>query len=618
MGMSQRKMSRVSERVKQFDRVSVESEASVARPAPRPKPPRKRLSRPGSVVSDGRTPEGDGGTPCADLGAPGDGAELGKLRRSEPSLALKELGAAPEIPEVLQNKTVPEEKTVPATKSCQNLSNSSDDDKIDALQRVVSNYELKKADLAPETPPPLPSTPPPASTSDSVSPPPSSPSLRSTTSQLTLRDSVKDVPDAATDQPRNGVAEELPSVTSSVPLPYIDESSVASESPVTSPKRPVKTPRKLVTSPYMKNVKIGDRDYIGFATLPEQIHRKSVKRGFDFTLMVVGESGLGKSTLVNSLFLSDLYKDRKIPEVADKLERTTTIERKTMDIEERGVKLRLTVVDTPGFGDALNCDDSWKVVVNYIDDQFRQYFTDESGLNRKNIQDNRVHCCLYFIPPYGHGLRQIDVELMKRLHQKVNIVPVIGKADALTLPEIKKLKQRILDDIGEHGIQIYQFPECDSDEDEEFKQQDRELKASLPFSVIGSNTVIEVGGSRTRGRQYPWGVVEVENPKHSDFNKLRNMLITTHMQDLKDVTEDVHYENFRAQCISQISQQAFRERGKLKRDSVPPNLDPTMITETDRLLLQKDEEIRRMQDMLAQMQQKLKATTHSNDNIVNI
>lgn len=51
----------------------------------------------------------------------------------------------------------------------------------------------------------------------------------------------------------------------------------------------------------------------------------------------------------------------------------------------------------------------------------------------------------------------------------------------------------------------------------------------------------------------------VENPKHSDFSKLRNMLITTHMQDLKDITEDVHYENFRAQCISQISQ--AKERG---------------------------------------------------------
>lgn len=29
--------------------------------------------------------------------------------------------------------------------------------------------------------------------------------------------------------------------------------------------------------------------------------------------MVVGESGLGKSTLVNSLFLTDLYPERLIP-----------------------------------------------------------------------------------------------------------------------------------------------------------------------------------------------------------------------------------------------------------------------------------------------------------------
>uniref|UniRef100_A0A3B1IQB8 Septin-type G domain-containing protein n=1 Tax=Astyanax mexicanus TaxID=7994 RepID=A0A3B1IQB8_ASTMX len=54
------------------------------------------------------------------------------------------------------------------------------------------------------------------------------------------------------------------------------------------------------------------KEYVGFATLPNQVHRKSVKKGFDFTLMVAGESGLGKSTLVNSLFLTDLHKDRKL------------------------------------------------------------------------------------------------------------------------------------------------------------------------------------------------------------------------------------------------------------------------------------------------------------------
>uniref|UniRef100_A0A3Q2YRK4 Septin-type G domain-containing protein n=1 Tax=Hippocampus comes TaxID=109280 RepID=A0A3Q2YRK4_HIPCM len=58
------------------------------------------------------------------------------------------------------------------------------------------------------------------------------------------------------------------------------------------------------------------KGYVGFANLPNQVHRKSVKKGFEFTLMVVGESGLGKSTLINSLFLTDLYPERIIPGAA--------------------------------------------------------------------------------------------------------------------------------------------------------------------------------------------------------------------------------------------------------------------------------------------------------------
>lgn len=34
-----------------------------------------------------------------------------------------------------------------------------------------------------------------------------------------------------------------------------------------------------------------DKEYVGFATLPNQVHRKSVKKGFDFTLMVAGTGG---------------------------------------------------------------------------------------------------------------------------------------------------------------------------------------------------------------------------------------------------------------------------------------------------------------------------------------
>ncbi|XP_026152851.1 septin 5b isoform X3 [Mastacembelus armatus] len=324
-----------------------------------------------------------------------------------------------------------------------------------------------------------------------------------------------------------------------------------------------------------------EKDYVGFATLPNQVHRKSVKKGFDFTLMVAGESGLGKSTLVNSLFLTDLHKDRKLLNAegespvnhtsphppgakdpvtylhlfvaSERINQTVEISKHTLDIEEKGVKLKLTIVDTPGFGDAVNNTECWTPVTNYIDQQFEQYFRDESGLNRKNIQDNRVHCCLYFIPPFGHGLRPVDIEFMKALQDKVNVVPLISKADCLTPSEIKKLKERLREEIDKYGIKIYQFPDCDSDEDEEFKQQDKELKDSTPFAVIGSNTVVEARGQRVRGRLYPWGIVEVENPTHCDFVKLRTMLIRTHMHDLKDITSDCHYENYRAQCIQAMT-----------------------------------------------------------------
>ncbi len=34
------------------------------------------------------------------------------------------------------------------------------------------------------------------------------------------------------------------------------------------------------------------------------------------------------------------------------------------------------------------------------------------------------------------------------------------------------------------------------------------LQDSIPFAVIGSNTVVEAKGKRVRGRLYPWGIVE--------------------------------------------------------------------------------------------------------------
>ncbi|KAM3822124.1 septin-7 isoform 2-T2 [Vipera latastei] len=327
--------------------------------------------------------------------------------------------------------------------------------------------------------------------------------------------------------------------------------------------------------------------------------------------MVVGESGLGKSTLINSLFLTDLYSP-EYPGPSHRIKKTVQVEQSKVLIKEGGVQLLLTIVDTPGFGDAVDNSNCWQPVIDYIDSKFEDYLNAESRVNRRQMPDNRVQCCLYFIAPSGHGLKPLDIEFMKRLHEKVNIIPLIAKADTLTPEECQQFKKQIMKEIQEHKIKIYEFPETDDEEENKLVKKIKDLTSylisnwgqvqvilsfrcmqcsrmsldrfqlhepqrvsgvmgqerphshylvraiasagdRLPLAVVGSNTIIEVNGKRVRGRQYPWGVAEVENGEHCDFTILRNMLIRTHMQDLKDVTNNVHYENYRSRKLAAVT-----------------------------------------------------------------
>lgn len=40
------------------------------------------------------------------------------------------------------------------------------------------------------------------------------------------------------------------------------------------------------------------------------------------------------------------------------------------------------------------------------------------------------------------------------------------------------------------------------------------------------------------------------------------MLVRTHMQDLKDVTRETHYENYRAHCIQSMTRMVVKERNR--------------------------------------------------------
>jgi len=327
--------------------------------------------------------------------------------------------------------------------------------------------------------------------------------------------------------------------------------------------------------------------YVGFANLPNQVYRKSVKRGFEFTLMVVGESGLGKSTLINSLFLTELYSNSEYPGPSHRIKKTVNVETSKVVLKEGGVQLTLTIVDTPGFGDAVDNSNCWQPITDFIENKYEEYLNSESRVERTRTPDNRVHCCLYFIAPSGHGLKPLDIEFMKRLHDKVNIIPLIAKADTLTPDECASFKKTILNEIAQHGIKIYEFPDA---EDEDENRSQKAFKERVPFAVVGSNTTVEVNGKKVRGRQYPWGIVEVDNISHCDFLALRNMVIRTHMQDLKDVTNNVHYENYRYRKLA----------GAFTGDSKTKNFTKSPILQMEE---EKKEHAVKMKKMEAEMEQ---------------
>ncbi|CAO3638012.1 unnamed protein product [Cunninghamella echinulata] len=300
-----------------------------------------------------------------------------------------------------------------------------------------------------------------------------------------------------------------------------------------------------------QTVTTGLEGYVGFDTITQQIEKKLLKRGFQFNVMVVGQSGLGKSTLVNTIFASHLIDSKGRLEADQPPRQTTEIETVSHLIEENGVRLRLNIVDTPGYGDQINNENCWEPIIKYIKDQDSAYLRKElTAIRDRYIQDGRIHCCLFFITPTGHSLKPIDIVVLKKLSEVVNVVPVIAKSDSLMAEERLAFKQRIKAELNFHNIKVYPY---ESDEDDEQEQALNEsIRELLPFAVIGSEKNIIINGKSVRGRKSRYGIINVENEEHCEFIHLRNFLTRTHLQDLVETTAQIHYEAFRAKQLLAI------------------------------------------------------------------
>ncbi|KAG5682257.1 hypothetical protein PVAND_011621 [Polypedilum vanderplanki] len=294
---------------------------------------------------------------------------------------------------------------------------------------------------------------------------------------------------------------------------------------------------------HLRNMKLSG--HVGFDSLPDQLVNKSVQNGFVFNILCISETGLGKSTLMDSLFNTN-FESTPSPHTLPSVK----LKAQTFELQESNVRLKLTIVDTVGYGDQINKDDSFKSLVDYIDQQYEAYLQEELKIKRSlsSYHDSRIHACLYFICPTGHGLKSLDLVCMKKLDTKVNIIPIIAKADTISKTELQKFKAKINEELQANGVQIYHFPT----DDETVAEQNNTMNSHIPFAVVGSTEFVKLGSKMIRARQYPWGIVQVEDPSHCDFVKLREMLIRTNMEDMREKTHTRHYELYRQKRLEQM------------------------------------------------------------------
>ncbi|KAF9123210.1 hypothetical protein BGX30_001566 [Mortierella sp. GBA39] len=137
-----------------------------------------------------------------------------------------------------------------------------------------------------------------------------------------------------------------------------------------------------------------------------------------------------------------------------------------MDADDEAPARNLVFLDTPGYGSVIDARTNFALFMNHVSQTFEEKNSKISPfievtnneLMRSLVTGVGAHkfidVCFYLIV---HRLKPLDIEYMRIISEKVNVVPIISKIDTQSEQDVQQLKVHVLKTLREQGVSIYTF-----------------------------------------------------------------------------------------------------------------------------------------------------------------
>ena len=349
------------------------------------------------------------------------------------------------------------------------------------------------------------------------------------------------------------------------------------------------------------------------------------------SILIVGTRGAGKTSFVEFLKTALALPSHKRPTRRfddDDLDTPVPVSgnfvSQFLETEIEGERVGVTLWDSEGLEKSV-VDLQLREMSAFVETKFEETFAEEMKVVRSpGVQDTHIHVVFMILDPtrldrniaaarklttngYQNGSKgtvgsrsvggldeDLDLQVLRTLHGKTTVIPIISKADTVTTKHMNVLKRAVWESIKQAKLDPLEALGLDDDNDslsgrideededgmnheeaveDEYKpisplpgspnskrlssQSLRRHKAQeeakeddtpfLPLSII-SPDLYEPG---VLGRQFPWGFADPYNEQHCDFQRLKEAVFSEWRAELREASRDQWYEGWRTYRLKQ-------------------------------------------------------------------